>query len=1050
MTLPELSVRRPVLAVVAALLVIVAGLAAVTRLPVREYPDVDPPIVSVSIVYPGASAEVVERDVTQVVEDNLNGIEGVDVITSTSRAGFSRISIRFELDRALDAAAADVRDRVSAVGQDLPDEAEEPVIRKSEANASAMMWITLTSDERDRRALTDVAIRTLVDPLSIVDGVSQVIVGGERRYAMRVRLDRGLMAARGVTAGDVAAALRRENVDVPAGRVEMPTREYTVRTETKLLEVGAFEDLVIRDGPDGSVRLGDVATVELGAESDRSAVFRSGEAAVGLGIVRQSGSNTLAVASRVKEALDALGPLVPDDVTLAISYDQSIFIERSIEEVVRTLFITVALVVAVVWLSLGALGATLVPAATIPAAVVGAFAVMAVAGFSVNTLTLLALVLAIGLVVDDAIVVVENVTRRREEGDPPLAAAVRGAGEVFLAVVATTLVLVAVLVPIAALTGTIGRLFTEFAITLAATVVFSSFLALTLGAMLASRFARPGAGNRVTRLFTGALARAEAGYRRLVSGIVGAAVLVVPAVLLLGAGGYLLARSLPGELAPTEDRAVFIVPITAPEGATLSETEAALARVREILEPYTGEDGPVEDTIGIVGTGDAGPPQVNSALAIVKLRPWEARRKSQQALVEEVLPKIVSIPGAQAVAVNPASLVPDSFGKPIQMAIAGPDYDTAYRWAQTVRQAARALGSMRGIELSFNRESPQLALTIDRRLAADLGLDAARIGEALRVFFGSGTDITEFYRDGETYEVMVRGAEADRDEPTDIGALQVRADDGSLVPLATVVDVGVEGTAASYRRVDRRPSVVLTAVPAEGADLGSIIGELTAIAANDLPPEAQVTWLGLSREFTDQGASVIVVFALAILVVYLTLAALFSSFLTPFVVILAVPLAIATGMAALWATGGSLNIFSQIGLLLAVGLLAKNAILVVDFAGRRRAEGMDPRAATEAAAEARFRPIVMTSVATLFGALPLALATGPGAESRSVIGVTVMAGVVGATLITLFVVPALYRLATRFTAAPGATSRAVDRELDETEGCERVPQREAASPAPGE
>jgi len=1031
MTLPELSIRRPVLAAVAALLILVLGVASIFELPVREYPDVDPPRVSVSIVYPGASAEVVERDVTQVVEDNLSGIDGVDLIDSTSRDGFSQITVDLELGRDLDAAAADVRDRVSAVAQELPETAEDPVIRKAGASAQAMMWVTLTSDVRDRRALTDLAMRRLVDPLSILPGVSQVVIGGARRYAMRIDLDRGAMAARGVTVQDVNRVLRRENVEAPGGRIETGPREYTVRVDTKLPDAEGFEDLVIRDAGGGEVRLGDVARIRIGAEDDRSAVTRSGAPAVGLGVVRQSGANTIAVADRVRAEIDTLGPVIPRDVDVAVSYDESIFIEGSIREVIKTLLITVGLVVGVVYLSLGSLRATVVPASVIPSSAIGAFAVMLALGFTINTLTLLALVLAIGLVVDDAIVVIENVTRKREEGMPPLAAGVEGVGEVFLAVIATTVVLVAVLLPIAALTGTVGRLFTEFAITLATAVVFSSFLALTLGAMLASRAARPSdaaQGNPVTRVFVGGLGWLEGGYARAVSALLRAPLIAVAVALGLGGAGYGLLGVLPGKLAPTEDRAVFIVPIETPAGSSLSETRKQVRKVEDILAPFGGPDGPIEQTIAIAGTGNTGPAQVTSAVVIVKLKPWTAREVSQQELVGRVLPQITALPGAQAVAINPASLVPDSFGKPIQMVISGPDYDTAYAWGQIMREQAEQMGGMRALDLEFDRTSPQVSLEVDRRLAAELGLDAAAIGDALRLFL-AGSDVTEFYRDGETYEVMVRGRAEDRDRVEDVGALQLRTLEGSLVPLASVATPTLRGTAPSYRRIDRRPSVILSAAPAEGADLGSLVAGLDRAADEALPPEARISWLGTSREFQESSAGIAVVFALALTVIYLALAALFGSFLYPLVIMLAVPLAVTSGLAALWATGSSLNIFSQIGLLLAIGLLAKNAILVVDFANRRREEGMERLKAVHDAARTRFRPVVMTSIATLFGALPLALATGPGAESRTVIGITVMAGVAGATVITLLVVPGLYALVSRWAGVPGATNAEVDRQL---------------------
>ncbi len=1035
MRLSSAAVRYPVAGAVVALLLVILGVFAGLRLPVRENPDVDPPVVSVSVTYPGASAAVVERDVTQVIEDNLSGIEDIERITSTSREGFAQIDVEFSLGRDLDAAAADVRDRVSAVGRELPDEAEAPVISKASANAQAMMWITLTSDTRDRRALSDFAARTLVDPLSIVPGVAQVVLGGERRYAMRVRLDRAALAAHGVTVPDVTRVLRQENVELPGGRLNTDSRELGVRTQTKLRDVQDFRALVVRDGPGGQVRLDDVAEVERGAESTRSAVFRDGEPAAGLGIVRQSGANTLAVARGVRAELERLQPQVPEDLEVSISYDQSVFIEGSIREVVKTLAITAALVVAVIFLFLGSLKATLVPAATIPAALVATLAVVLVLGFSLNTLTLLALVLAIGLVVDDAIVVLESAVRHREEGEGRLAAAIRGSGEVGMAVVATTAVLVAVLLPVATATGTVGRLFTEFAVTLAATLVFSALLALTLGATLASRLAEPapkvegsGFGRNPLHWPRRALEIGGERYGRLVGRLVRASWLVLVVALLLGASLFLLVRQLPSALAPTEDRGTFVIPVSTGKGADLDQTLAAVESVEAVLSDYGGPDGPIEETISIAGTGRQGPPQVTEALVIVKLKPWGERAVSQQALVRELQPKILALPGARAVPINPASLVPEGFGKPVQFVISGPDYDTAYGWAQTVAAEARKLGTLRNVEIDFDRRSPQARVTVDRRAAADLGVSVAEIGETLRVFLG-GDDVTEYYDDGETYQVMVRGRAEDRDRSGDIESLFVRSEEGGLVPLASVVEVALEGAADSYRRIGRRPSMVITAVPAPGEQLGGLLDSLAGIAERELPPSAQVAYLGLSEELRQSSAQLLLVFGLALLVVYLVLAVLFGSFVYPATILLAVPLSVAGGVAAFWAAGLSLNIFSQIALLLLVGLLAKNAILIVDFANRRRREGVEVEQATVEAAKLRFRPIVMTSISTLFGALPLALASGPGAEARSTMGLVIAVGVVGATLITLLVVPGVYRLLARVGSVPGRRQRQVEEQL---------------------
>ncbi len=1045
--LSRISIKHPVIAIVIALMLLALGIGALTRLPVREYPDVDQPVVSVGLIYPGASAEVVERDVTRVVEDNLNGIEDVEQITSTSRAGFSQINVRFAVSRDLDAAAADVRDRVSAVAAELPEEVEDPIISKASADADAMLWVTLTSDKRDRKSLTDYAVRRLVDPLSVVPGVSQVIIGGERRYAMRVWLDARKLAGFGLTVQDVTRVLRTENVELPGGRIESGAREITVRTTTKLRDPSEFKNLVLRKSGDYQIVLGDVARVEIGAESYRSAVYRSGEPAVGLGVVRQSGSNALAVADAFKVRLDELEQALPSDIDVAISYDQSIFIEGSISEVVTTLVITSGLVIAVIFLFLGSLKATLVPAATIPTSIVATFMVLYALGFSVNTLTLLALVLAIGLVVDDAIVVLENVTRYREQGKPPLVAAIDGASEVFLPVVATTVVLVAVLLPVAAIQGTIGRLFTEFALALAAAVVFSSFLALSLGAMLAARFATPAAsderGNLLSRVFVRFVDWIEKLYGNVAGIIIASGWIAALIAVVLGAMVYFLVQRLPGELAPTEDRGVIIVPVNAPEGATLEQTTEVVKEIDKTVLAMSGDDGPVDQTISIVGTGRQGPAQVGSALVIVKLKPWDERQMTQMELTSQITPKILAIPGAQAIAINPPSLVSDAFGKPIQFVLSGQEYANVYEWAQIVRSEAEKLGTMNSIEVEFNQRSPQAVVSIDRRLAAELGISVSDIGETLRVFLG-GTDVTEYYREGETYEVIIRGKLADRDTVEALSELSVRTGGGELVPLAAIVSVEERGTAASYRRVNRLPSVVISAVPAEGADIAGILNSLEEIARANLPETAEIQYLGLSREFQKTASGTLYVFLLAIVVVFLALAALFESFVYPIVILFAVPLAVTGGLATLLAAGLTLNIYSQISLLLLVALLAKNAILIVDFANERRREGDEVEEAVLKAARTRFRPILMTSIATGFGAVPLALATGPGAEARGIMGLVIITGTVSATTITLFIVPGLYRLAARFAGVPGETERRYQDELAQ-QGNQRSSKAETAS-----
>lgn len=1029
--LSDTAIKRPVVAIVFALLLIVFGIAAALRLPVREQPDVDPPLVSVTTVYPGASARVVDRDVTDIIEANLNGIDGIDQIVSTSRDQFSQINVEFETGRDIDAAAADVRDKTSEVRADLPDEIDPPVIAKASADAQAVMWITLRSDTLDRMALTDYAERQLVDPLAVVSGVAQVVIGGARRYAMRVWLDPVAMAEHDVTVGDVTGALRLENVELPAGRIESQARELTVRAMTKFGDPDALAAMVLREEAGAQVVLGDVARVAIGAENDRSAVFVDGTPAIGLGIVRQSGANALEVAHGVRAEIDRLQARLPNDIAMSIAYDQSVFIEGSLRQVLQTLAITALLVLTVIFLFLGSVRATLVPAITIPVSLIASFMVLALAGFSINTLTLLAFVVAIGLVVDDAIVVLENITRRHEQGEDRYKAGMLGTREVAFAVISTTAVLVAVLVPVLFMGGTIGRLFTEFAVAIGAALVFSSLTALSVGATAATRLVRAATPqDRRKGLYDwvqAGFAGLQTGYRRTLRQALAHPLLVGGLSLGLAVLMVMLFRALPAELAPREDRGVFIIPIEAPQGVTLAETVKAVRQVEDILKPHRGDgrDKPIDGTVAIVGPGREGPPQVDQALMIVRLKPWGARSQSQMALVEQLTPRITAISQARAIPVNPPTLVSDAFEKPIQFVVSAGDFDTAKALGDQLLKRARGDNRLTSVEIDLEQTAGQIQLQVDRALAARLDIDARTLAETLRVFFG-GDDVTEFFLKGETYEVMVRGADQFRRTPQDLARIYVRGRDDALLPLAGFVAMTETGVSPALTRVDRRPSATISAVPAPGVALGDAVAALETAAAEILTSEASLNYRGLTKEFKESSAGLWLAFGLAVTVVVLVLAALFDSFVDPLIILLALPLALCGGLGALWLAGASFNVYSQIALLLLVGLLAKNAILVVDFANQRRRDGESVDDAIEAAAQTRFRPVLMTSIATGFGAVPLVLATGPGAEGRAVMGVVIIGGIVLATLVTLIVVPVLYRLLSPLTSPPGATARAVE------------------------
>ncbi|MEZ4334196.1 MAG: efflux RND transporter permease subunit [Myxococcota bacterium] len=1037
MKLTELAVTRPVAATVLSLLILVLGGAALLRLPVREYPDVDDPTVTVTIVYPGAAAEVVEREVTERIEEAVSAVDGIRRIRSQSRDGRARVEAEFTLDRNLDLAAADIRDRLSSVREDLPDEAEEPEVSQQAIQSQVIMWLVLTSDTLDLQALSDFAERTLVDRLSTVEGVASVLFGGGRRYAMRIWLDLERMAARNVTVLDVAAALRSQNVELPAGRLISETRELTVRTLTELERPEAYRALVLREQDGVLVTLGDVARVEYGPENLRTAVRFDGSEAVGLGIVRQTGSNAIAVADAVRERLKQLDQRIPQDIDVTVAYDASVFIAASIRQIVETFFLTVTLVVGIVFVSLGSWRSALVPAATIPASVAGAFIVLYFFGFSVNVLTLLALILAIGMLIDDAIVVSENVFRHSEAERPRLLAADRGAGEVAFAVLATTLVLLSVISPLALLTGDSGRLFTEFAAALGGALAFSSLVALTLGTTLASLLieASKVEHGRLHRWTTGAFDRAGEAYARLLRRVLAARWIVIGLAVVLAGGTIWLYQRLPRELSPREDRGSIFVPITGPEGASLEAMLAVLDQVEAVLLPQLEASGPGRHVISIVAPRSGGQGPVNSAIVIFRLKDWDRRDEGQFEVTRALIPAFGRVTGAQVFAVDPPSLGQEGFTQPVQVVFSADSLELAYDAARSVLEEARRLPQIAEARLDYQPTNPQVRITIDRDRAAAVGVSMRDIGRTLQIAIG-GEDITDFALDAETYEVMVRAEPDDRTQPESLLDVYVRAKSGELVPLSGFIDWSVVGRASERYRTDQLPSVTLQASLGSSAALGDVLDRIEGIARDSIPPGVLLGFLGPSEDYVRSSNAFWIAFGLAIVIVYLVLAAQFESFVQPIVLLAGVPLALFGALLASSLAGRSLNLFSQIGLILAVGIMAKNAILLVEFANQLRDRGRDPREALEEAARVRFRPIVMTSIATLFGAIPLALSTGPGAEVRASLGFVIIGGIVSATLMALLLVPPLYLVMTSGSRSRGATERALAqarREADRTE-----------------
>ena len=1025
MRLPEITVKRPVLATVFSLVLVIFGLFSYRQLTVREYPDVDPPVVSVATTYRGASAQIIESQITQVIEDAVAGIGGVKRIKSTSREESSSVSIEFNLNRDIDAAANDVRDRVARAIRLLPEEAERPRVARTQADARPMMWLGLTSEKLNPVELTDYTERFLVDQLSVVDGVARVRVGGARRQAMRIWLDKQALAARGLTVQDVEQAIREQNVDLPSGRIESVMREFAVRTDTALRTPQEFRNVVVKDNDGYLIRLGEVARVELAPENERTEIRAHGRVALGLGVIRQSKANTLTVARGIKALLPGLRAGLPDGMYLEESYDQSLFIEQSIREVYKALGIAMVLVIGVIFIFLRSFRATLIPAVAIPVSVIASFTVLATLGYSINVLTLLALVLSIGLVVDDAIVVLENIHRRIEGGEPPLLAAVRGAKQIAFAVIATTVVLVAVFLPISFQGGSTGRLFREFGVAVAAAVIISSFVALSLTPMLCSKWLRPPQDEGFLVRATDAIFVAmSSGYRRLLEGAANMTIVVTALAVAVSGMAYLFYQQVPKEFAPSEDRGVFYISMTAPEGASLDYTRRYVLEIEGYLEALK-EDGAMSRVITILSPSWRGPGQVNRAFTIARLKPWDQRDVSQQEVINSVLPKVLAVPGVRAYAIGPRSLGRRHWGAPVQLIIGGPSYQVLNQWADAVIAAIEKNPGLRSANKNYRETRPELRVQIDRDRAADLGVLIEDVGRTLETMLGERR-VGTFEQGGKLYNVIMRARPEDRATPDDLGNIHVKSDTTDrLIPLANLVTVREAVGAPSLARVDRLRAITVQASLVPGYTLAEALEFIETTAARELPAQARLSYDGQSRSFREVTQALYFTFAMALLIVFLALAAQFESFIHPVVIMVAVPLSVTGALGSMLAFGLSLNVYSQIGIIMLIGLTAKNAILIVEFANQLRDQGQDIRSAVLEASRIRLRPILMTTISTALGALPLALATGAGAEARATLGIVIIGGVLFSTILSLFVVPVFYLLLARFTKPTGHIERAL-------------------------
>ncbi len=1034
MWLSDTSVRRPVLATVISALLVAFGALSFRNLPLRELPDVDPPVVSVETVYTGAAASVVENRITTPLEDRVNGIEGIRTIASESRDGFSSITIEFELSRDLEAAANDVRDRVSQVLGDLPDGAEAPEVFKAESDAFPIMWLNLESQQYDALWLTDYAQRYLVDRFSVVDGVARVRLSGDRRYAMRIWLDRVALAARELTVADVESALRSQNVELPAGRIESQLRDFSVRVERSYRTAADFSQLVLVRGSDGYlVRLGDVAKVEIGPEEWRNQFHANGKPRVGVGIIKQSAANTLKVARAALVELERAQPSLPPGVTFDKGWDGSEFIQAAVNEVYFTFFLAVLLVVGVIYLFLGTKRAALVPAVTVPICIIATFSALFAFGLSINLLTLLGLLLSIGLVVDDAIVVLENVQRRIDLGEPPIVAAYRGAREVGFAVVATTAVVISVFVPIVFLEGVTGRLFRELAVTVSAAVAFSGVVALSLSAMMCSKLLVARERDRgLARVAAQLIDWFQTHYRAWLS-----VALEKPWMVWATVGGVALAigllfQGVPAELEPSEDRGAFMAFMIGPEGASYDYSRAHMHELeKRVLFPLLESGEARQVMTRVPGSFSAGG-SMSTGFAIIVLSHWDDRPTTAAEIMQKIAIGGSQIPGIRAFPMETGGIGGRSGGRPVQVVLGAATHEEAGAFQEKLLARLREVPGLVAARGDYQPTRPELRLEIDRSRAADLGVSVAAIGRTLETMLGSA-DITTYVERGEEYEVIVQGREDQRRTPSDLTNLYVRSDTTqALIPLSNLVSMREVADAGALRRFARMPAATIEAGVAPGFRLGDALLAIEKLAREELPDSVHLDYKGASREFRESTSAAYFSFALALLIVFLVLAAQFESFVHPLVIMLTVPLAVAGGLFGLWISGGSINLYSQIGMTILIGLAAKNGILIVEFANQLRERGLAFEDAVREAALTRLRPILMTSIATAIGALPLFLRGGPGAGGRGAIGVVVFAGVLVATFFTLFVVPVAYSVVARRTQLPGAVSHQLARLERET------------------
>jgi multidrug efflux pump len=1019
MWLSDLSVKRPVFATVLSLMLVALGALSFRDLTVRENPDTVQPTVQVQVGYPGASAEIMETRITQVLEAELSGIEGVKAIRSQSRDGNTSLTVEFYMNRNLDEAANDVRDRVSRVSRRLPDDVNNVSVQKADADTQPIMWLTLASTNgMNLMELTDYTERYLLDRFATIPGVSQINKFGAGGPSMRVWIDRLALAARGLTVADIETALNRENLELPAGRLESRDLDFQVRIARNYETADQFRNLVISQGEDGHlVRLAEVAKVEV-ASREQNRMFRTnGSLTTGFGIIKASTANTVEVLDGVKREVDLVNENLPEGLRLITSGDESLYIRAAIREIYYTIGITTALVGFVIFVFLGSLRATLIPLVTIPVCLVATFSVLSLFGYSINLVTLLALALSIGLVVDDAIVVLENAHRRVEAGESPLLASYNGTRQVAFAVIATTAVLVSVFAPVAFLKDSIGRVFAELAVTIAAAVLFSAVLALSLSPMMCSKLLRSSTKeSKLSHALDSGFEWLSNKYQNALTTSLRAPWASVAVCLAIGVGAYFLVQTLPQEYAPQEDRGQFNGSIQAPEGTGYARLREAADKIEVALKPYF-DDGTIQrGVVSVPGWNN------QSGIVNVTLKPWGERKIATQDLINIVSKQWEEIPDVRVTAFmnNGNRGGGGGGGTPVQLVLGGPNYDELARWRDIIIARASENPGLTRLDSDLRETQPQVLVRVDSDRAASLGITARTIGSTLQTMM-SERQVTTYVVDGEEYDVVLQARPEQRATYSDLQNIFVRSDrSGELVPLSNLTKLEDMAGPSTLNRHNRMRAVTISANLTPGYTLGEALDYLENLIHTQLPSTAQIDYKGESLEYKEASGALYFTFGIALFVVFLVLAAQFESFVHPLVIMVTVPLAVAGGLFGLWVAGMTLNIYSQIGIIMLVGIAAKNGVLIVEFINQMRDKGLEFREAIITASKIRFRPVIMTAFCAVMGSVPLILAHGPGASSRSALGVVIFSGVSLATLFTLFIVPSVYNLMARRTSSPNA------------------------------